>query len=196
VHSPELLRGITARTLGPRTALEEDRIASMKEGRARRFLFGSAGGMAGTVYGTIVVMATLAAGSSGEATDAGRLAVVIGGTVLVLWVAHFYSHALAESLERARRLDRAELGAVARREWGIPAAAVVPVAMLVLAALDVLGEQTAVWLALGVGVGTLAGQGARYAKIEQLGRTGTLVVIALNVFLGLVIVALEVLLAH
>ena len=84
-------------------------------------------------------------------------------TVLVLWIAHVYAHTLAESLERGRRLDRAELVSVARRELAIPAAAVAPVAALVLAALGVLGEQTAVWLALGIGVVTLSVQGARYA---------------------------------
>jgi hypothetical protein len=168
----------------------------MRQGRITRLLFGSSGGIAGTLYGTIVVMATLAAGSSGEDTDAGALAVIVGVTVLVLWVAHVYSHTLSESLERGKRLDRAELAAVARREWAIPAAAVAPVAMLVLAAVDILSEQTAVWLALGFGVATLAVQGARYATVERLGAAGTLVTIALNVFLGLVIVGLEALLAH
>jgi hypothetical protein len=182
--------------LGRRAAVEEDKIASMRQGRVKRLLFGSAGGIAGTVYGTIVVMATVTAGSHGEDTDAWRLAVVVGVTVLVLWIAHLYSHALAESIERRRRLDRAELASVARRELGILAAAVVPIAALVLAALDVLSEQTAVWLALGAGVATLAVQGARYATVEQLGRTGTFVAIALNLFLGLVVVGLKALLAH
>jgi hypothetical protein len=125
-----------------------------------------------------------------------RLSVVVLVTVLVLWTAHVYAHALAESLELRRRLDRAELGSVAQRELAIPAAAVAPVAALVLAALGVLGEQTAVWLALGIGVATLGVQGARYATVEQLDRTGTLVLIAINVVLGLVIVALKALLAH
>ena len=116
----------------------------MRHGRAKRLVLGSAGGIAGTVYGTIVVMATVAAGSQGEDTDAGRLAVLVAVTLLVLWVAHFYSHTLAESLERGRRLDRAELGSVARRELAIPAAAVVPVALLVLAAFGILREQTAI----------------------------------------------------
>jgi hypothetical protein len=185
VHGSSLLR-----------STEDGKIASMKQGRTMRLLFGAAGGIAGTVYGTIVVMATVAAGSHGEDTDAWRLAVVVGVTVLVLWIAHLYSHALAESLERRRRLDRAELGAVARRELAIPAAALAPITALVLAALDVLDEQTAVWLALGVGVATLAAQGARYATVEHLGRTGTFMAILLNVFLGLVIVSLEALVAH
>jgi hypothetical protein len=171
-------------------------MASMSPGRAKRLVFGTPGHLAGTVYGTIVVMATVAAGSQGEQTDAGRLAAVVGVTVLVLWIAHVYAHTLAESLERGRRLDRAELVSVARRELSIAAAAVMPVTALVLAALDVLGAQTAVWLVLGIGVATLSVQGARYATIERLDRTGTVAVIALNIFLGLLIVGLEVLLAH
>ena len=159
-------------------------------------IFGSAGKIAGTVYGTIVVMATVTAGSNGEQTDAWQLAVIVTVTVLVLWIAHVYSHGLAESIERSRRLDRAEFGDVARRELAIPLAAVVPVATLVLGALGVIGEQTAVWFALGFGVATLGVQGARYATIEHLGRTGTIASIALNLFLGLVVVGLKALLAH
>ena len=57
-------------------------------------------------------------------------------------------------------------------------------------------RQTAVWLALGIGVVTLGVQGARYAAVEQLDRTGTLTAVAVNVLLGLVIVGLKALLAH
>jgi hypothetical protein len=162
----------------------------------KRLVFGSAGGIAGTVYGTIVVMATVTAGAHGKQTDMARLAVVVGVTVLVFWAAHVYAHTLAESLERGRRLDRAELGDVARRELSMPAAALAPVAALVLGALGILGAQTALWLALGIGVAILGVQGARYAAIEQLDRTGTLAVIAINLFLGLVIVGLKALVAH
>ena len=122
--------------------------------------------------------------------------MVVAVTVLVLWAAHLYAHVLAESIERERRLDRAEIAAVARREWSIPAASAAPIAALVLAAVGVIGEQAAVWLALGIGVVTLAVQGARYAVVQQLGRTGTLTAIAVNLFLGLVIVGLKALLAH
>ena len=87
-------------------------------------------------------------------------------------------------------------GSVARRELAIAAAALVPVAALVLAAVGVFSAQTAVWLALAVGVTTLGVQGARYATLEHLDRAGTLAVIAVNVCLGLAIVGLEVLVAH
>jgi hypothetical protein len=168
----------------------------VSQSRAKQLVFGSPGGIAGTVYGTIVVMATLTAGSHGEQTDAWRLAAYVAVTVLVLWIAHVYAHGMAESLERRRRLDRAELVSVARRELSIPAAALAPVAALALAAVGILGVQTAVWLALGIGVVTLGVQGARYAAVEQLDRTGTVRAVALNVFLGVVIVGLKALLAH
>jgi hypothetical protein len=142
------------------------------------------------------VMATVTAGAQAEQTDITRLAVVVAVTALVFWAAHVYADTLAESLERGRRLDRAELGDVARRELSIPAAALAPVAALVLGALGVLGTQTALWLAVGIGVAALGVQGARYAAIEQLDRTGTVVTIAVNLSLGLVIVGLKALLAH
>ena len=85
---------------------------------------------------------------------------------------------------------------MARRELSIPAAAAAPVAALMLAVLGVLGGQTAVWLALGIGVVTLAVQGRRYATVEQLDRTRSSAVIAINMLLGLVIVGLKALLAH
>jgi hypothetical protein len=165
-------------------------------GALRRVVLGRRQGVSSVVYGTIVVMATVAAGSRGADTDVPNLAGVVAITALVLWIAHVYSHTLADSLERGRRLDVAEFAAVARRELAIPYAAVAPVATLVLAAVGVLESQTAVWIALGFGVATLAVQGARYAALEHLGPGGTLVSVALNVSLGLVIVGLEASIAH
>ena len=71
----------------------------MRHDRAKHVVFGSAGGIAGTVYGTIVVMATLTAGAQGKQTDMARLAVVVGVTVLVLWAGHVYAHRSALVLE-------------------------------------------------------------------------------------------------
>ena len=162
----------------------------------RRIALGRREGVAGTVYGTIVVMATLAAGSRGEETRPWKLATVVAVTVLVLWVAHVYSHALAEGLRQGRQLKPREIGSVARQELSIALAAVAPVAVLALAQLGALEAQTAVWLALGIGVATLAFQGARYAELEHLGRLGRAVSISLNVGLGLAIVLLEASITH
>jgi hypothetical protein len=144
----------------------------------------------GTVYGTIIVMATIAAGAHSR-TSASELATVVGVSVIVLWIAHVYANGLAESLQRGRRLDVAETLAVARHELAMPLAAVAPLASLVLGALGVLEEVTAVRLALAFGVVTLGFQGARYAALEQLRPLGAVFSIALNVLLGLIIVVLE-----
>jgi hypothetical protein len=167
----------------------------MKPRRFTTLLFGSDLGIAGTVYGTIVVMSTLAAGSSAD-PDAWRLAVFVLVSVTVFWLAHVYSHTLAESIQRGHRLDVAELRSVARRELAIVLAAVAPIAALVAGALDLLEESTAIWLAMLIGLATLAVTGARYATIEQLSRTGTVAVIAINLAIGLVIVGLKAGLAH
>lgn len=151
--------------------------------------------ISGWVYGTIVVMATVAAGSAGQAHP-WRLATIVVATVLVLWVAHVYSSAIGESIYAGRRLDRRELSAVAREESTIPLAAVLPVAALVLGAAGVLRESRAIWAALGIGLLTLGAQGARYAKVERLSPIATAVAVAVNLALGLVIVALEVALSH
>ena len=159
-------------------------------------MLGRRQGVASVVYGTIIVMATVAAGSRGAETDVPNLAGAVAVTALVLWIAHVYAHTLAESLERGRRLDLAEFTEVARRELAMPYAAVAPVGTLVLAAVGVLEAQTAVWIALGFGVVTLAVQGVRYAALERLGRTGTAISVTLNVALGLVIVGLEAWVVH
>jgi hypothetical protein len=162
---------------------------------ARRLLAGSYGGIAGAVYGTIMVMATLVAGSTAT-PDAWKLATIVATTVLVLWAAHVYAHGLGESIDRGRRLDGLELLSIAHRELSIPLAAAGPVVALLLGAAGLLRETRAVWLAMGIAVATLAFQGVRYARVENLGRMGTFVAVALNLALGLLLVALKAVVAH
>jgi hypothetical protein len=158
-------------------------------------VFGTAESIAGTVYGTIVVMGAITAGAH-AAGSPWRLAAIVAGTVVVLWIAHVYSHGLGEAIALGRRLDREELFSVTRRELAIPLAAVAPVTALVLGGLGVLREATSIWIALLLGLATLAVQGFRYAGLEGLGRGATAASVALNVALGLVIVALKVLVGH
>jgi hypothetical protein len=152
--------------------------------------------IAGSVYGTIVVLAVLVAGATAYQDDLWRLGAIVSASVLILWIAHAYAHALGESLGLGRRLTRAELTIITRRELAIPLASVLPLAMLALGALRVVRDVTAIWLALAIGVATLAVQGVRYSRIERLSRIGTVVSVALNLSLGLAIVAVKVILAH
>lgn len=163
--------------------------------RIRRLVLGHPDRIAGTVYGTIIAMSAIAAGSRG-AGSAGDLAVIVATTVLVFWIAHVYSHAIAETIALNRRLDSAEVVSIARREFAIPLAAVPPLAALVLGAAGVLEEATAGWIAILLGLGTLAAQGARYAGVERMSPLGTVVSVAVNLALGLVIIGLKAGLGH
>jgi hypothetical protein len=186
---------LAAFRLHPRRALSHDAPVSRAKALTR-LVFGSRRSIAGTVYGTIVVLAALSAGGKAFEHDLWHLAAIVVTTVLVLWIAHVYAHGLGESLQVGRRLDAAELGAVAGRELAIPLAAVAPTAMLALGAVGLFRGSTAVWLAVGICVGILGVQGLRYAALERLGLLGTLAAVALNLALGLAIVALKVVVAH
>jgi hypothetical protein len=140
-------------------------------------------------------MAALTAGAEGS-SDLWPLSAIVATSVLVIWVAHVYAHGLGESIQLGRRLDAAELAAITRRELAIPLAAVAPIAALVLGALGFVRDSRAIWLAVLIALATLMLQGARYAAVEQLSRTGTVVSIGVNTLLGLVIVGLKAAVAH
>lgn len=167
----------------------------MSPGRVARIALGHGHEVAGVVYGTVVAMATLTAAYA-NVKDPWKLAAIVWTTLFVLWVAHLYSHGLAESLVRGRRLDRAELKSVARRELAILLSAIGPSAALLLGAIGVLHESTSVWLALGIGLGILGLEGLRYARLERLSALGTLAVTSANLGLGLFVVALKIAVTH
>ena len=159
-----------------------------------QFVFGMGNGIASIVYGTVTAMATVTA--FGNEKDPWKLAGLVGATALVFWIAHLYAHALSESIAEPGTLRPATVAAIAHRELGIVLAAVLPITALVLGAVGVFNERRAVWLALGIGLATLAVEGARYARLERLRLTGTLIAIASNVILGLFVVALKVGIGH
>jgi hypothetical protein len=162
----------------------------------KTLIIGTRQTIAGTVYGTIVVLSVVTAGAKAFEHHPWQLAAIAAVTVVVLWVAHVYAHGLGESINIGRRLTTSELAAIARRETSILLAAVVPVAMIVLGALGAFAVDTALWLAVGVGAATLAVQGVRYARLERLSRAGTIITVAVNLALGLLIALLKALLAH
>jgi hypothetical protein len=168
-------------------------VESNKHGRFVAWLLGGPRErIAGSVYGTIVVLGVLAAGSESATIDAWELDVFMVGTVVVLWIAHVYAHGIGQSVSAETPLDSHAIRALATREVSIVLAAVGPGIALLLGAVGLIGDETAVWLALAVGTLTLALQGLRYAGATRLSRRGTIVVVAVNVALGLFIVALKV----
>jgi hypothetical protein len=166
-----------------------------KPGVVGRVLAGGDRGIGGTVYGTVVALAALAAGAV-EQLRPKELAVVVASTASVIWFAHVYAHGLGESIEHERRLDSRELAAIAVRELPILAAAAAPTSMLILGAVGLVQESKDIWLAFAVGLAALAVQGRRYARVEKLGPLGTAAVVASNLALGGLVVGLKVLVTH
>ena len=159
-------------------------------------LLGSRDSIAGTVYGTVIVMATIAAGAKGGLLDPGKLLGAMIGTVLVLWVAHVYAHGLERSIQLGHRLKWHEFVHVAHHEWSIALSAVPPGIFLLLGGLGVFRESRAIWYSLLAGLVVLAAQGVRYAMLERLTPLASIFSVALNVALGLAIVLLKALISH
>lgn len=162
----------------------------------RRLLHGHTDTIAGTVYGTIVVLSMLTAGASTYDDDPWRLVAIVACGASVLWGAHVYAHSLGESVRARRRLTAEEVGRIGRREAAILIAGVLPVTAIALGAGGVIGERFALWLAFGLGVATLTIQALRYAQLEQLSWPATVGALAVNLAFGLVFVALKAALAH
>ena len=113
--------------------------------------------IAGSVYGTIVVLTVLADGAGAYEHDLWKLDAIVLASVLVLWIPHTYAHGLAESLRLGRRLTRTELSAIVSRELAIPLAAVIPVVAIAIGALRAVEDSTAVWIAFAIGTATRTG---------------------------------------
>jgi hypothetical protein len=152
--------------------------------------------LAGFIYGTIITLAVVVAGAKAYPTDAGRIAVLVGVTSAVFWLAHVYAHGLGHSVAHDEHLSVAELRRIARRQATILEAAVPPLAALVLGALGVISTRAAVWAALALGVVVLVVQGLSFARAERLGRLGAAAVVAANLGLGTLLVLLKLLVAH
>jgi hypothetical protein len=170
------------------------------EGRRRhvlvRVLAGAPEQLAGTLYGTIVVLAIIAAGSTSHAAKPWDLVDLVASSTIVLWIAHVYAHGVADSVREGHRLKAPELRGVAWREAAIVLAAVFPIVALMLGALHVMPENSAVWLAIGLCLVTLAIEALRYARLERLGRTATVLTTGMNLFIGVLIVALKIQMGH
>ena len=170
-----------------------------KEHRSPSSRFGRAAmgeRLGGFIYGTIVVLAVLVAGAKAYPHAAGRIAALVAITSIVFWLAHVYAHSLGQSVATDEHLSMSELRHIARREGSLVEAAVPPLAALMLGAFGLLSTRGAVWLAFGLGLAVLAVQGVVFARVERLGRLGTLAVVTANLGLGVVLVGLKLLVSH
>jgi uncharacterized membrane protein len=152
--------------------------------------------VSGFTYGTIIVLSVIVASARAYPGGAGHIAAIVAVTAGVFWLAHVYAHSLGHSVAQDERISWAELRFIGRREAAIIESAALPVGMLMLGTLGVVKTATSVWLAIGLALAALVVQAVRYARIEALGLVATGVVVAINVGLGLVLVALKLFVMH
>jgi hypothetical protein len=152
--------------------------------------------LGGFIYGTIVTLAVVVAGARAYPHATGHIAVLVAVSAVALWLAHVYAHGMAHSVSRDEHLTLAELLYIARREGSIIEAAVPPVAVLLLGAVGLMSTSTAVWAAFGLGLAVLGAQGLVFARVERLSVLGTLVIVAANVSLGVLLVGLKLFVTH
>ena len=67
---------------------------------------------------------------------------------------------------------------------------------LLLGAVGVLSAHTALWAAFGLGLAVLAFQGLTFARVERLRWPQTVAVVAINLGLGVLLVALKLAVSH
>jgi len=152
--------------------------------------------LAGFIYGTIIVLSVIVAGSRAYPHESGHIAAVAAATCVVFWLAHVYAHSVGHSVGHEEHLSLREVRYIARRESSIVQAAVPPIVVLVLGAAGVLSAHVALWLAFILGLIVLALQGFVFARIERLGLLGTVAVIAVNLGLGVLLVGLKLAVSH
>ena len=113
------------------------------------------------IYGTILVMAVIAALSHDDSVQSAELVAGVLATTFVFWIAHVYSEVLGSRIEGEGGAPRcANVAVAARGEWPLVEASLLPVlCLLVGGARRSWKTETAVSIAIGAGVVELFGYG-------------------------------------
>ena len=130
--------------------VEPSRGASLVATRRDNTRYGAA------VYGSFLVASVVGvAFETGQ--DARLMTTAAFGSSLVFWLAHWWSEVIGEQISAGEGFRRRDVLVVARREWPLVEAAVVPTALLALAWAGVWSRETGAELALGAAVLQITG---------------------------------------
>lgn len=151
---------------------------------------GTNGNFAAAVYGSILAAAVIASLDVGEVGE-GDMTIALGGTLLVFWLAHVWSEAIADRMQDPRPYSWRRLRAVAAWHWPMVQASLGPLGALLLADLGVWSLTTAVTLALAISVAQLVGWGIAVGRRTFEGWPAALLSGAVDGALGLLIVMLK-----
>ncbi len=119
-------------------------------------------------FGAAVYGSFLAASVVGVAYEAGESAramtVSVFGSMLVFWAAHAWSEVVGERIAEGPAFRPSAILAIARREWPLVEAAVLPTAVLAFAWAGVWSRDTGARLAFAAAVVQVAGWGLLAAR--------------------------------
>jgi hypothetical protein len=153
----------------------------------------AAGHLAASIYGTVLTMALIAAYSAEESLDLFLMTVAVLVVISVFALAHAHAELMARRYVAGRPLGREEILGQLHETWPMVEAAFPPVLALLAGGAGLLDEDSAVYLALGIGVLQLAAWGLGIGRRERLGPVHIAGLIGLNVSLGLTVVILKLL---
>ena len=153
----------------------------------------SIAGIAEAIYGLILSTAVVAAVSEDEDIDVGYVFVTVAVTAVVFWVAHVYAHFTAARMVDGAGVSGEERSRILRRQAPLMLGAVPALAALAVGWVGLISTETAVDLAIGLGVAALASCGFVMARRAQLSPLWTILVTAFSGALGLVMVGLKLL---
>lgn len=144
----------------------------------------------GAIYGALLAASVVAGAGTFGPPSWLELALLLLITGLVFWVAHVYAHLVADR-ESYRGLAWAAVRRVARQEWPIVQAAVLPAVAAALGPLLGLDPAGTAWFALAIALAELVCWSGVTAV--RAGASARLVVVsvAVNLMLGLIVVALK-----
>ncbi|MGG7575646.1 hypothetical protein [Streptomyces sirii] len=145
---------------------------------------------AGAVYGSLLAASVVAGAGTLGSFPRLKLVLLLLGTGVVFWAAHVYAHLVGDQLVH-QPLSGRELRRVCADEWPIVQAAVPPAAAVAVSPLLGLGPNGAAWLGLAVAAAEQVGWAS--VAVVRAGAPRRLVLFAgaVNLLLGLTIVALK-----
>ncbi|WP_073949932.1 hypothetical protein [Streptomyces kebangsaanensis] len=165
------------------------------QARARRAERRAHADYTGGVYGSLLAASVVVGAGTLGAFPRLELALLLLATGVVFWLAHVHAQLFGARMAQ-RSLDRGTVLHVCREEWPIVEAAVPPTVAVLASPLLGLDVQGAAWLAL---TAALTGQmGWATAAARRAGASWRQVALtdAVNLVIGLLIVALKLALKH
>ncbi len=144
------------------------------------------------IYGSILVTSLVSALSE-EHAHAGAMALAVGSTMVVFWLAHVWSDAVGERLVNPRPFTVRGLARVARTQWPMLQSAALPLLALLLASAGAVSLTVGVDVALGVSIVQLVAWGLVLGLRSFASWPQALLAGAVDGLLGLAIVTLKVL---